>query len=272
MKNQALFIALAMSAMLAGTPGNAQPLRTFVKSTAATTRIQLPFGKFALWIDASQWKQTKTEEVGIAMFTNTNGQGWAKIITERISMPLDALRDVAVSNFREADQNTKGVLEEKRVVNGRQVLAIQMDATYKKIPVRFYGYCYAGTSGEIQVWTFTTQSLFAENADGFTRFLNGVEISDQEFAPPAPAPAIDSVLRFNADKTSLKYDPRRWKQKKQSEETGRFIFEHSSGNGYAVVTAERISIPMEALPDFMLALYQDTDPNARIVFQEKRKG
>jgi TonB family protein len=271
MKTFFTFIAILAYASVGA---SAQELHSFTKPASATKRIQMPFGQFALWVDDSQWKPDKSNKVSELVFDNINGEGYAKAIVDRIGIPLPEFRNVVLSNMRSVDQNAKVVLEEKRIVNGKQILALQIDVTSMAVPFRFYGYCYTGTSGSLQIWTWTAQSVFADNAEGFAGFLNGLEISDQELpAPPSPSltsVAPPGVLSFNAGKMGLKYDPQKWKQT-HSNETNRFTFEHSSGGAYAMIIAERIEVPVDTLANIALTNAQSLDPNAKIVFREKRK-
>jgi hypothetical protein len=233
----------------------------------------MPYGDFSLWIDGSQWKQSKPDSAGILTFESQNGEGYARVITERIGMPLNVLADAAVSNMRKTDAYAKLVLQETRVVNGREVVALQVDLTSNKIPVRFYGYCYSGSSGSIQAWTYTSKSLFDANQEGFTRFLNGLEIasSDVPNAPVAESNASAGNLSLNSGKAILKYDTAKWKQK-PSTENGRTSLTHLKGDGYALVISERIGVAMDSLPGIALSNAKAADPNARVILQEKRSA
>lgn len=103
---------------------------------------------------------------------------------------LDALTDVVLSAMRKTDHDARLVLEEKRTVNGRHVLALQIDLTATSTPCRFYGYCYAGTSGTHHVWTFTTQDMFDKTTETLTEFLNNQIAVASEQDPAAPLPTI----------------------------------------------------------------------------------
>jgi hypothetical protein len=230
----------------------------------------VPNSSFAVWMDGTKWKQTKSDEPGEFMFANINGEGYAKIISEKIALPLDTLRNAALANMRKSDPNAKVVMEEKRMVNGKPVIALQVDLTSSNIPFRFYGYCYSGSSGSLQIWTFTAASVFDGNAASFTEFLNGFTASDQPLAAASPADAPAGMLALNGGKMSLQYDQKKWTQR-PSTETGRYRFAHAAGDGYALVIAERIGVLMDALPDIALTNAKSADPNAKIVVQEKRK-
>jgi hypothetical protein len=242
------------------------------KSTAATKRVKLPFGDFALSVDPTKWSQGASDG-SILQFEHVNTEGYARIITERISIPVETLTEIALSNLKKSDPNAKITFQEKRVVNGRQVVAMYMDATVSKLPVRYYGYYYGGSSGTLQVITYTVSERFDSNVDEFTKFLDGLEISDQELQQSAvigdSTIGASGVLSVNSGSMSVRYDSKKWKQK-TSKEPGRFTFEHSTGDGYAMVIAERIGIPTDSLPDIALSNARESDPNARITFRDKR--
>jgi len=78
-------------------------------------------------------------------------------------------------------------------------------------------------------------------------------------------------LLFVNSKVSIKYDPKKWNQRR-SDEVGHFKFIHSSSDGYAMamVIAERIPTPIDSLPDIVLSAIHSAGLNATIVFKEKR--
>jgi hypothetical protein len=84
-----------------------------------------------------------------------------------------------------------------------------------------------------------------------------------------PAVGTQEELILNS-KISIKYDQKKWKRR-QLAEKGRFFFTHSSGDGYAMVIFERWPAPTDSLPDIALKNVRKTDPDANIVFREKRK-
>ena len=242
------------------------------KGVSATTKVKTPFGDFAVWIDPSRWKKATTESVGALQFENVSGEGFARIITERIGIPTDALSEIALANAKKVAPDATVVMKEKRIVNGRQILAMQMQGTTASLPFRYYGYYYGGASGTIQAITYTVATAFERNVDEFTMFLDGLEISDQELPPPAKASSLGDepgVLLVNADAMAINYNSKTWKQN-ASKESGHFTFDHVRGDGYAMVIAERIGIPLDSLPEIALSNAKEVDPNAHITFREKR--
>lgn len=244
---------------------NSSPLRSFTKSATARQRIKTSIADFAVWVDETKWKPLESDSPRRLTFANVNGTAWATVVSEPLAAPTGTVRDLAVTSAQKTDPDTRVSLEEKRIVNGREILALQMSRTIKGIPFTFLGYYHGGTSGAIQVVAYTLSGEFERNFKGLTDFLNGLEISDKDIPPVS----TQSELALNS-RISIKYDQKKWKRR-QVTEPGRFSFTHSSGDGYALVTFERWPIPADSLPELALKRVRITDPGATIVFREKRK-
>ena len=106
---------------------------------------------------------------------------------------------------------------------------------------------------------------FGETLRLFARFV----------ADPMPAPITrgaasrPGLLLFNAGKMSVVYDSAKWRPAPLSE-AGRFTFQHVSGQGYAEIAVEDMRIPLEALPERVLARLREQAPQAAITSREKR--
>lgn len=129
----------------------------------------------AVSYDPNKWKQTTAREPGRFTFTHTSGDGYAMVIFERIQLTPEGLKRIVLGNAREAAPDARITFEESRVVNGVKVTCLQFEGTVQDIPLRYYGYYYAGKAGTIQVLTYTGNSLFEEYEADFTEFLNGFQ-------------------------------------------------------------------------------------------------
>ena len=246
-------------------------LHSYTKSSAAKTRIKTSVDEFALWMDGTKWKQDhESENPHLLTFTQVNGEAGALIISGRLSMPTTVLRDNLLSSGREGDPNARITFEEKRIVNGRPVLAIEISTTMEGEPYKFLGYVHGGGAGSIAVIGIIPESLYTKNKQEMTEFLNGLEVSDQELTTTASREVMPEpgLLLVNS-RVSIKYDPAKWKEIK-SDEIGTFTFIHSSGDGYAKVKSERLAPPFDFLPNVVLSNLQSGDPNARITVKERR--
>ena len=87
--------------------------------------------------------------------------------------------------------------------------------------------------------------------------------------PWPDATSVPGLLKMNRN-VSLKYDPALWKQV-EPHNAGEFVLLHSSGDAHALVIAEPIAVPLASVQDVALANAQAADPNAKVVFRDKRR-
>ena len=86
------------------------------------------------------------------------------------------MRIAAIANAKRVAPDIRITLEEKRVVNGHQILCMRMDAMVQGIPITYYNYYYSGKVGAIQLMTYTGQNLFQEYKSELDDLLNGFEV------------------------------------------------------------------------------------------------
>jgi hypothetical protein len=143
--------------------------KLFVKATRGT---------FGVWINEEKWKQSApADEAGSKItFEHKKDDAYAMVISERIQLTMDGLKNAALNNAIGVAPDTKIVFEEKRVVNGKEVLCMKMAGTLKGIAFFYYGYYYGGTEGTLQVVTYTSANLFDEYKGDLEEFLDGTQI------------------------------------------------------------------------------------------------
>ena len=128
-----------------------------------------------IYINPKSWSFTKggDEEVYEFQFQKKGGDLYAMLISEKIQVPIETLKEVAITNARSAAPDIKVVKEEYRTVNGIQVLMMQMTGTIQGIEFTYYGYYYSNSKGTIQLLTYTSETLFNEYKGDIELFLNG---------------------------------------------------------------------------------------------------
>jgi len=154
------------------TPG-AAPATSSARPASATERVELLKGRMALYFDPGKWRASKSAESGRLTFAHTSGDGYAMVISERLEMPLQALRTIAINNAKEAASDARLVSEEERTVNGLTVLCMHLEGTLSSVKFDYLGYYYTGPEGSVQVITYTGHNLFPEYKPEFETFLNG---------------------------------------------------------------------------------------------------
>jgi hypothetical protein len=148
----------------------------FGPSAGATTRLELSGGKAFLSFNPRTWKEVPSGEVGKRMFEHADGLGFATVIAERIDVPTEQLRDRALADMRKTASEVRVVTEQRRRVNGTDMLSLQTDVTVQGIPLTYLGYYYGGASGTVQVVTYTQRAQFADARREFEEFLDGLRV------------------------------------------------------------------------------------------------
>jgi hypothetical protein len=144
--------------------------------SGATQRLSILDGRASLSFNPAKWKETRSGEAGKRTFRLANGEGYAMVIDERIEIPPDQLRGIALANMRKTASAVKVLDDQRRRVNGTDVLLLQTDLTVQGIPFTYYGYYYGGPSGTVQVITYTRHALFEHSRTEFDDFLNGFRV------------------------------------------------------------------------------------------------
>ena len=153
--------------------------KAYTRAVSATEGIDLLRGGMTLFVDPAKWKRTPSEDPTRISFRHSTGEAYGMVVAERLAIPLPRLKEIALSNAREAAPDVRVTLEERRRVNDADVLAMQMEGTIQGVPFTYYGYYFSGRQGSVQLLTYTGSNLFAEYKPEFEVFLNGL-------TPPPP--------------------------------------------------------------------------------------
>lgn len=151
---------------------------SFQKSEKSTSVFTAKDGKVSVWFDPSKWTKTESEKAQKTTFSHVDGDVYALVIHERIGMTLEGLKEMALKNARQVAPDLKVTYEEKRKVNGKEVLCMRFASTIEGINFVYFGYYYAGKEGTVQLLTYTSENLFQEYEPAMTEFLNGLVIGE----------------------------------------------------------------------------------------------
>jgi hypothetical protein len=154
---------------------SASSLRAFSKPATASASINGKRVKYTVWFDESKWRAAEKPDNPNAEYelTHSTGDGYAMLIAERIPIPLKNLKVIALERAKKAAKDIRLLGEERRNVNGSDLLALTMEGTLQGTPFVYYGYYYSGDKGTVQFVTFTGRQLFDEYRADFEELLNG---------------------------------------------------------------------------------------------------
>ncbi|WP_299208937.1 hypothetical protein [uncultured Dokdonia sp.] len=149
--------------------------KRFVKDEDATFLLKSTKVDIGVWIDPTEWSFQKSQDNPEAEYElQLKGEDlYGMIIAEKLEIPIENLKDIALENGREAAPDLYVVQEEYRIVNGQKVLFLQLNGTLQGIKFTYYGYYYSSPSGTVQFITYTSQGLLSSYIDDCEKILNG---------------------------------------------------------------------------------------------------
>lgn len=151
----------------------------FSRNNKSTFQLKSKTNSSSFWIDPKKWffKQ-KNNGHDVAEYTlGIKGSDiYGMVITEGISMDVEALASTAFSNAQAAAPNIKVTKKEYRTVNGHKVIYMEMQGTIQTIDVSYFGYYFTDESGSTQYLAYTGSNLVDKYADDIATLLNGFDI------------------------------------------------------------------------------------------------
>jgi hypothetical protein len=150
---------------------------SYKKPIGATAEYQTLVPQYSLMYNSDQWTQDKTEGNGAQQrFLHKNGAIYGMVIAERLPLNLEAAKKIALYNAQKAAPDVQVVMEEKRVVNGVEMIAMQLSGSIQEVPFTYLGNYYGDKSGVIQVICFTVTPAFKDREQDCLNFINGLVI------------------------------------------------------------------------------------------------
>lgn len=154
---------------LNGTLFQKHPLSSFqVKSTKTSIGV---------WLNPQKWTFTKNNQGDVKEydFKLKDADTYGFLITEKIYIPLENLRDIALENARKVAPDLQVLNQEFRIVNNLKVLMVIMTGTIQGMKITYLCYYYSDEKvGSIQFLAFTGQNLFNSMQPEMAEFLNGL--------------------------------------------------------------------------------------------------
>ncbi|HMG92339.1 MAG TPA: hypothetical protein VK589_19915 [Chryseolinea sp.] len=149
---------------------------TFTKGKRSSFLLKSSKFNVGFWIDPKKWKFEKASKNDAAEFELhlKDGDLYGMIIAEKMQIPLETLKNIAIDNGRIAAPDLSIQNEEYRTVNGLKVLHLQMAGTMQGIRFFYYGYYFSNPSGTVQFVTYSAQNLLPTYQTEIEELLNGL--------------------------------------------------------------------------------------------------
>ena len=159
--------------------------KEFSKPESSVQLFKNESGSFGVWYDDKKWTPQSTQgdttfpKLKTGFIQKKRGVGWTAewtIFMSESQSNIEQLKEDLLDFFKSNGQNTKIILEEHRVVNGYQVLAVLMTFDLGPNPWKFYGYFLSRDSEAAALWAFysaTKNILFEGFEEDMQDFFNG---------------------------------------------------------------------------------------------------
>lgn len=148
----------------------------FSKSDESTFLVKSNRLNIGVWIDPKKWSFSKTDTADASEFSFKlkDEDLYGMLISEKIEIPLETLKDVAIHNAESVSTYFRVSKQEYRNVNGIQVLMLEMIATIENIDFVYYGYYFSNSNGSVQLLTYTSNNLKDNYLTDIEALLNGI--------------------------------------------------------------------------------------------------
>ena len=148
----------------------------FIKDVNSTFLIKSEKVDVGFWLNPKIWAFKKSTDNPDAEYElQLKGEDlYGMIISEKVEIPLETLKSIALENGRAVAPDLKVVKEEYRSVNGLKVLFLQMNGTMQGVKFSYYGYYFSTKNGSIQYITYTSQNLQNSYIKECENLLNGL--------------------------------------------------------------------------------------------------
>lgn len=157
---------------------------------ASTTMLQGEKVQYSVSYDSQLWERSNDTGNEDAEFElrHVEQDTYGMIIAERPKFGLDNLRDIAIENMDAVGEDREIIAEEKRVIDGKEMVELQVNLSIDGFPVTYFSRYYSGEEGSIQFITFTYQNLFEERKAAMADLLDSLVIAEN---PDITAPSAD---------------------------------------------------------------------------------
>lgn len=157
------------------------PTVAYHKPSSANTYVAGDTVPYGIWFDPHRWQRSADEpgKVVERRFTHASGEAWGAVIAEPTRLSLDYVKAFVLQSARKHMTDAEIVLQEKRVINGHEVMFLNIRGQHQATPLTYLNYYYVGDEGTVQVYTWTFQTLAAKHQQDMMNLLNGFDINAQ---------------------------------------------------------------------------------------------
>lgn len=148
----------------------------FKKDDDATFMVKSKKMNVGLYINPKKWTFSKgsSNDAAEYLFQKKDDDFYAMIITEKVPIPVETLRGIAIDNARNVAPDVIVEKEEYRMVNGLKVLLMQMTGTMNGLKFTYYSYYFSNDEGTLQLVSYSGEKMLKDHIPVVENFINGL--------------------------------------------------------------------------------------------------
>jgi len=147
------------------------------KAKNATEKIENRFGNVIVWYNPKMWTVQKlTDGTAEYQFEALSGESYGRLITEKMQLTPDLIKKAIESNARRVSTIFDVLEEKENIVNGTEVNYLLVRVNMQGLNFIFCYYYWTGETGTVQLFSYTSESLYNQAKTEIFELMNGLEI------------------------------------------------------------------------------------------------
>ncbi|UZR94546.1 caspase family protein [Chondrinema litorale] len=133
---------------------------------------------FSVWFDNIHWTVPKYNLSNSAemQFATYNDEAWGMVIAEDGEFNTESLKDAVIENAKKVCKKVKLVKSEKKLINGKEMLQIEVHADISGIAFVYFGNLYTNGKYAVQFLSYTSKASFPKYKSVMNELISGIEI------------------------------------------------------------------------------------------------
>ncbi len=152
-----------------------------VKSETAAKAYPTADGSAALWVDPKKWFWVKSNREDTTTLIHHTTEAQVRLIAVAGGEPPEVQLEETLERVRKTDPEARIVFTEERIVNGSEMLCVQIEAAFdEESKGLYYGYLYGDDERSVQVFVVAARGTVSRRFADFSELLNGLVVEGPE--------------------------------------------------------------------------------------------
>lgn len=140
--------------------------------------VEGKYGSYSIDYEPSIWRLEKeTQDTDAEFgFSHVDGDVYAVVVYERISIPLDVLERLVIANLESIASDVRVLSRRILPLGDKVILSVKYECTIMTVPFVYQAYLSSSEEGTLQFFTYTSKYLFQEYEHDCHALLSGLNL------------------------------------------------------------------------------------------------